>query len=63
MKGIPNIVLLILGVIILAIEFIFMINGTLGWLLTSGGIILIGASLFKGNNPFKVIVEFISKIF
>ncbi|QGU95423.1 hypothetical protein GOM49_10285 [Clostridium bovifaecis] len=63
MKKIPNTIFLIWGVIILSLEFHFMINGILGWLLTSIGIILIGVSIFKGNNPFKVIFEFISNFF
>lgn len=60
MKKIPNIIFLILGVIILSVEFYFMINGILGLFLTTSGVILIGISIFKGNNPFKVIFEFIT---
>lgn len=60
MKKIPNIIFLILGVIILSVEFYFMIDGILGWFLINIGVILIGISIFKGNNPFKVIFEFIT---
>ena len=63
MKKISNLSFLILGIIILGLEFYFMIDGTLGWLLTSTGVILIGVSIFKGNNPFKVVFEFISQYF
>jgi len=59
----PNLIFLILGAIILVFEFHFMINGTLGWFLTSTGIIFIGIGVFKGNNPFKVIFQFISNFF
>jgi len=62
-KIIPNIIFLISGIIILVLEFHFMINGTLGWLLTSTGIIFIGIGIFKGNNPFKIIFQFISNFF
>ena len=60
MKKIPNIIFLILGVIILSVEFYFMVDGILGWFLINIGVILIGISIFKGNNPFKVIFEFIT---
>jgi len=63
MKKIPNIIFLILGIIILVAEFYFMINGTLGWLITSTGIIFIGIGIFKDNNPFKVIFQFIANFF
>ena len=63
MKKIPNIIFLILGVIILVLEFHFMIDGTLGWFLTSVGVIFLGISIFKGNNPFKVILQFFANFF
>ena len=62
MKKIPNIIFLIFGVIILSLEFYFMFDGILGWLLTYVGIISIGISIFKGANPFKVIFEFITNL-
>lgn len=52
-KIVPNIMFILLGAIILSLEFYFMINGILGWLLTSIGIILVGIDIFKGNNPLK----------
>ena len=62
MKKLPNIVFLILGVILIWLVFHFMINGILGWFLTTTGVILIGVSIFRGSNPFKVIFEFIANL-
>ena len=62
-KTVPNIIFIILGIISITLVFRFNIDGTLGLLLTSVGVIFIGIGTFKGNNPFKVIFQFISNFF
>lgn len=56
-----NIMLILLGVIIIFLEFNhFMFDGILGWLLTSLGAILIVVGVFyKSNNPIGLLLEMI----
>ena len=63
MKKIPNTIFMILGIIIIALEFYFMIDGMLGFLLIFVGVMSIGISMFKGNNPLTVIAQFLINIF
>ncbi|GFP76335.1 hypothetical protein [Clostridium fungisolvens] len=63
MRKMANIIFLILGAILLILEFHFMFDGTLGWLITSSGVILFGIGIFKGNNPLRVILQFIVNFF
>ena len=63
MRKIPNTIFMILGIIIIALEFYFMIDGMLGFLLIFAGVMSIGISMFKGNNPLTVIAQFLINIF
>lgn len=60
-----NIIFMLLGVIILLLETsVLKLNGTLGWLLTTTGVLLIGLGiLYKSKNPLKVIAEFFMNLF
>ena len=63
MRKITNILFLILGAALLILEFHFMIDGTLGWFITSSGVILIGIGIFRSKNALKVILQFIVNFF
>jgi len=60
-----NIILMLLGVIILLLETsVLKLNGTLGWFLTTAGVLLIGLGiLYKSKNPLKVLAEFFMNLF
>lgn len=58
-----NIIFISLGSIILLIELTYMINGLLGWLLTSIGVILVGIGIFyKSNNPIKLLIKLLMEL-
>ena len=59
-----NIIFMGLGAIVLLFEFIFKLNGTLGWLLTSSGVILVGIGLvYKSKKPIQVLVNLFINFF
>ena len=61
---ITNIIFMALGAMVLIFEFTFKFNGTLGWLLTSAGVILVGIGLlYKSKKPIKVLVEIFINFF
>lgn len=63
-KIIPNLILMVLGMVSISLVSVFSINGTLGCLLITFGLILLLAGiLYKVNNPIKVIVEMIINLF
>lgn len=62
---IPNIVLMILGILTLILEFNFLkLNGAIGLALTTAGVLFIGAGLlYKSKHPIKVLAEFFMNLF
>lgn len=60
-----NIILMVSGVILILLETtVLKLDGTLGWLITTAGVILIGIGLlYKSKNPIKVAVEFFMNLF
>ncbi|GLC30705.1 hypothetical protein [Clostridium omnivorum] len=63
-KIIPNLILMVLGIISILLVSVFSINGALGCLLITFGLILLLAGIvYKVNNPIKVIVEMIINLF
>ncbi len=60
-----NIILMFSGVILILLETtVLKLDGTLGWLITTAGVILIGLGLlYKSKNPIKVAVEFFMNLF
>lgn len=63
-KIIPNLILMVLGIVSISLVSIFSINGTLGCLLiTLGFVLLLAGIVYKVNNPIKVIIEMIINLF
>lgn len=63
-KIIPNLILMVLGIVSISLVSIFSINGTLGCLLiTFGFVLLLAGIVYKVNNPIKVIIEMIINLF
>ncbi|CRK81160.1 hypothetical protein BN000_01060 [Neobacillus massiliamazoniensis] len=61
---ITNIIFWVVGAIVLTVEFTFKFNDTLGWLLTTIGVILIGIGfIYKSKKPFKYLIEFFINFF
>lgn len=60
-----NIILMFSGVILILLETtVLKLDGTLGWLIITAGVILIGIGLlYKSKNPIKVAVEFFINLF
>lgn len=59
-----NMIFLILGVVIFTIEIVFKFNGTLGWLLATVGVLLIGVGLiYKSKKPLRFLFEFFINFF
>lgn len=57
-----NIILMVLGTIVLLFEFTIQFNDTLGWIISSVGVILIGEGiLYKYRKPITVLVKFFKK--
>lgn len=60
-----NIILMFSGVILILLETtVLKLDGTLGWLITTAGVILIGLGLlYRSKNPIKAAVEFFMNLF
>jgi len=59
-----NILFMVLGAIFLVVEVTFKFNGTLGFLLATVGVILIGIGIFyKSKKPFRFIIELFINFF
>lgn len=62
---IPNIILMLLGILTLLLEFNFLkLNGAIGLALTTTGVLFIGAGLlYKSKHPIKLLAEFFMNLF
>ncbi|ERI91603.1 hypothetical protein HMPREF1982_03112 [Clostridiales bacterium oral taxon 876 str. F0540] len=54
-----NIIFMLLGGAAILLEVIFKVDGTLGWLLVTIGVIFLGIGLvYKSKNPIKMLINF-----
>jgi len=62
---ISNIIFMVSGAFLILLETTLLkLDGTLGWLMITAGVILIGLGLlYKSKNPIKVAVEFFMNLF
>jgi hypothetical protein len=61
---ITNMIFWILGIVIFTIELVFKFNGTVGWLLATVGVFLIGIGFFyKSRKPIRILFEFFINFF